>query len=161
MFFLCMSSNVFSQSIDECLTNLSGQWSGSLTYIDFSDDVTRSSIDCQMAATWKKQTLTISIGFTEPNGKVFYDKSKIKIKEKGAQFVYNGSRYTVKEIEPRNSSKGWRITATTTAKDNQKEAAIRLILELSDEQFTMTKEVKYLNSEEYFIRNTYSFIRIN
>jgi hypothetical protein len=96
----------------------------------------------------------IILQFSYPNEPKANSKEKISIAKDGKQLNKN----MVKSRQ--EMSVGLvKITTENQGKDNNKKALIRNTYLLGTNQFIISKEVKFENSEEWLKRNEYSFER--
>ncbi len=145
-----------AQITAEDFKKINGQWKGTLTYTDYSDDATKTTLKVSMDFNWLKKHGKITTTFLEPNGTEIQDKSKIKSKKKGTKIIYDGNSYLVKEFETQNNSDGWKLLLIGDGKDNGKNASIKQTFLFKKNQLSITKEISY-NKSNYFIRNIYAF----
>ena len=146
-----------AQQISEYIHQIVGQWSGILTYIDYSDDSSQTMLNCQMKASWNNNKGTISLGFEEPNGKMIYDKVKIKLFSDQKRVKFDGVVYTIDNFRIDQSVGHWTLVLIAPGQDNHKPAMIRQSIVLEIDKLSLIKEVKYDDSLEYFTRNSYNF----
>lgn len=135
------------------LEPLMGEWTGSLTYIDYS-----SSKPYTMPAN-----LIVSQGKNQDQFLLFYaypkepkanNKEKLKISDGGQQL--NNHPVISKQDLPDGELE---ITTEYSGRDNNKAALIRHIYTLGKDVFIVKKVVKFENSEAWLERNIYSFSR--
>ncbi len=159
--FLIVSTFCFqlnSQTVsNEELQKIAGHWKGQLTYTDYQDDVSQSKLGCGLKAKCRNNDCTLWFLFTEPDGRIVKDKTKIKLKRNGTTFVLGKESYKV--LEFKKEKEGWNLMATTTGKDNNKTSEIKQEISSTKKNFTIKKMVKYEGSKSYFERNRYSFTR--
>ena len=140
------------------LQKLAGDWEGTLTYTDFSDDISQSTLGCLMTASWNGNTGVIKVGFTEPNGQIIYDKTKIKLTNGGREIKFDGEKYLVDSFK-NDESGNWSLVMSCISRDNNRQATIRQIIKYESTTLTLIKKVRYDDSIEFFIRNRYDFKR--
>lgn len=157
MLFIFLIGNLTGQTLQDHFSQLEGEWSGTLTYTDFSDDLSTSTLICSMNAEWEKNKGIISIGFEEPNGKVYYDKAKIKIYDDDKSVKFDGVLYSIDEFTNDTSMDNWKLILTTIGKDNRRSALIKQSIVLEGERLSLIKEIKYDGTDEFFTRNIYNF----
>ena len=127
------------------------RWEGTLTYKDYQSGK-QETIDATMQFKIKGDKLIRNIQYTyEPNKN---NKSTVKIKKNGTYF---GNEKVLNFTE----ENGTKILITTyKSRDNGKKADIFITHTLTDSTYTVTKEVSYLDSEEKFVRNVYSYTKL-
>lgn len=145
-----VTSNEFQQLV--------GEWDGSLTYVDYRDDKSNIKLKCNMIASWKGNKGTIKIGFTEPNGKIIYDKVKLNLLKQGKVVKFDGEKYQVNSLK---KVKGFQLVMSCISKDNNRVADIKQFLNINESSITITKKVKYKGTEDFFLRNEYVLNRVN
>ncbi len=141
------------------LEQMTGQWEGTLTYTDYRDDTATSTLKCKMNGAWTGKKGIINIGFTEPNGEVIYDKSSLKLLKQGKRMKFENKVYEIDSFEQNENSGGWELSMSRSGKDNNRKAKIKQRISYSATVLAITKEVKYDNTANFFVRNTYLFKR--
>jgi len=154
----CFQLNSQSVSTEE-LKKIAGNWNGQLTYTDYQDDVSQSTLDCGLKAKCRNNECTLWFLFTEPDGRIVKDKTKLKLKESGMTFVLGKESYKV--VEFKKDETQWNLIAVAKGKDNYIDSEIKQEISFSEKKFTIKKMVKYEGSESYFERNRYSFTMNN
>ena len=153
------SASLSSQSISETVEQITGHWVGTLTYTDYQDDTTQTTLACKMSASWKKNKGKISIGFEEPNGKIYYDKTIIKILSGDSRALFDGSQYDIESFDIGDQTDHWTLVLNRNGKDNRKSALIRQSIVYEGDRISLIKEVQYQNTATSFVRNSYLFRR--
>lgn len=152
-----MSYCLIAQSISpSVLKKMEGKWDGQLTYTDYQDDTSQTTLKCMMEAKWNKKKGFITFIFVEPDGRIIKDKTKIKLKKDGTQLVFD-AKYRIVDFSQNEIGKSWKLTLGTVGKDNNRDADITSVINLSKTQLTITKLVKYKETDNYFERNRYVF----
>lgn len=133
------------------LKKLVGSWAGTLTYTDYSDDKTQSTLPAKLEIVDLKDSLGFNYTYTEPNGKLVTDKSSLRFYTEGDKLGIDGETWFLSEVRRR----GIRLTliADKDATDNNKEAEIRKIITIGPSTLNIIKQVKYKGAKDYFIRN--------
>jgi len=132
---------------------LIGDWTGSLTYMDYSSNKPYT-MPSNLLVKQGSNEYQIILQFSYPNEPKANSKEKISIAKDGKQLNKN----MVKSRQ--EMSVGLvKITTENQGKDNNKKALIRNTYLLGTNQFIISKEVKFENSEEWLKRNEYSFER--
>lgn len=133
------------------LKPLLGEWTGSLTYIDYSSNKPFTMPANLMVKQGKNENeFLLFINYpNEPNAN---STDKIKISKNGSQINNNSV-----QSKQRLSDEKVEIITENFGKDNNKKALIRNIYILGKTQFVIRKEVKFENSDEWLMRNEYSY----
>ena len=132
---------------------LLGEWTGTLTYIDYSSNkpyTMPANLTVKQGKN-ENQLLLVIIYPKEPKAN---SRDKIKISKNGQ--LLNGK--TVKSNE-KLSNGLTQITTEYSGKDNNKNALIRNVYIFGENQFEIRKEVKFENSDEWLVRNEYNYNR--
>ncbi|MBT8236739.1 MAG: hypothetical protein KJO04_11145 [Bacteroidia bacterium] len=135
------------------LTMISGEWQGSLTYMDYSTNkpfTMPANVTVEQGKNEYQVQLLISYP-KEPNAN---SKDKIKISKDG--LLINKIRVTTREVLP---NKVVKITSEYEGKDNNKSALLKKVYIFGPKQFIIRKEVKFDDAEDWLMRNEYSFKR--
>lgn len=161
LLFLCASLNSHGQSSEGStaenklmpteLKPLIGDWKGTLTYLDYSSGEPYS-MPINLKAETGKNDNQLKIFYTYPKEPKANSAGKIMLSKNGQKL--NGKPITSKE---RLSNGAIQITTESMGKDNRQKATIRIVYYLSNQQFTMKKEVRFENTKEWIRRNEYSF----
>lgn len=155
VFALLVYTNNYSQNIvttDE-LKTLLGEWTGSLTYKDYSTNNPFTMPANLIVKNGKNNNqLILNINYPkEPNAN---SKDKIGLSKDGTQL--NKHDINSKENLPNGDIQ---ITTKYSGKDNGEKALIKNIYILGASEFIIRKEVKFENSSDWLMRNEYSFSR--
>ena len=130
-----------------------GDWTGSLTYIDYSSNepyTMPADVTVKQGQTKNK----LSLNFKYPNEPNANSQGQISISKKGDKI---NKEIIVSKRELSNEQ--LEIITEYNGKDNKKKALIRNKYILGSKQFVIRKEVKFENSNEWIMRNEYSFER--
>jgi hypothetical protein len=137
----------------EDLQILIGEWTGSLTYIDYSSNkpyTMPANLNVKQGKN-ANQLLLFNIFPNEPKAN---SKDKIILSKDG--MALNKKNVRAKE---RMSDGTIQITTEFMGNDNKKKALIRNIYILGDNQFVIRKEVKFENTSEWLKRNEFNYKR--
>ncbi len=149
--------SLMAQSVSpSALKQIERNWEGKLTYTDYQDDVSKSTLNCKMEARWKNKKGLLTFIFVEPNGSIVRDRTKIKLKKGGTQLVYD-IKFEVLDFSPDKTNQGWKLTIGAQGKDNNRNAEIKNVITFSQAQLTIIKLVKYAGTDRFFERNRYAF----
>lgn len=128
-----------------------GDWKGTLTYLDYSSNEPFSMpANLNIKGGKKENQLVMYVSF--PNEPHANNKEKIKVSRDGSKL--NGHKVSSRE-ELKNGDV--QITTEHSGKDNRKKALIRNVYVFGENNFSMKKEVKFINSEDWIVRNEYKF----
>lgn len=155
VFTFLLSQADYSQNVilPEDLNVISGEWKGTLTYLDYSTNKAfKMPANVTVEEGKNEYQVLILINYTEePNAN---SKEKIKISKDGLQV--NKTAVKSRQIL---ASKEVQITTEYLGKDNNKNALIRNVYILGPERFITRKEVKFDESGDWLMRNEYNFVR--
>ena len=155
IFALLFSIKNYSQNIvtKDDLQILHGKWTGTLTYIDYSSNKPYT-MPANLIVEQGKNENQILLFNNYPNEPKANSKDKIKISK-------NGELLDNKKVKSKEKLADNQIQIITeySGKDNKKKALIRNIYIIGEKQFVIRKEVKFNNSEEWIVRNKYSYNR--
>lgn len=132
---------------------LLGDWTGTLTYIDYSSNKP-FTMPANLRVEQGKNENQLLLFINYPNEPHANSKDKIMISKDGSQL----NKIDIKSKE-RLESGQVRITTEYRAKDNNKEALIRNVYILRKEQFIIRKEVRFEDLNEWLKRNEYNYKR--
>lgn len=145
----------YSQSIvtTDDLKTLLGEWTGTLTYTDYSSNKPFTMPANLIVKQGKNDhQLLLDINYPkEPNAN---SKDMIKISKDGTQL--NKFNIISKQDLPNEQIQ---IITQYTAKDNGKKALIKNIYIIGTSDFLIRKQVKFENSEDWLMRNEYKYSR--
>ena len=139
--------------LPEDLKMLLGDWSGSLTYMDYSSDKPYT-MPANLKVKHGKNKYQFTLLFMYPNEPKANSKGKIMVSKNGEEL--NKKSVKSKQVLPNGQIQ---ITTEYDGKDNNKNALIRNLYVLGSHQFVIKKEVKFKNSDEWLMRNEYHFER--
>lgn len=143
------TQNNISLSDFESLNNTS--WKGTLTYKDYQSGK-QETIPCTMQLKIEGGKIVFNQQYTyEPNKN---NRSSVRIKKNGTYF----GNEKVLSFTKENGTKT--LVTIYQSRDNGKKADMFITHILTDSTYTVTKEVSYLDSDEKFVRNTYSYTKI-
>ncbi len=135
------------------LNTLLGEWTGTLTYINYSDN-TPFTMPANLTVSQGKNENQLLLMINYPNEPNANSKDKIKISKNGTQL--NKTDVKSKEILPNGQVQ---ITTEYIGKDDNKKALIKNVYIIGTNQFIIRKEVKFQNSDEWLMRNEYKYMR--
>ena len=162
-FAFLFSSQVIAQKSNSLITEntvgpedieiILGDWTGSLTYIDYSSNEPYT-MPADVTVKQGKNKNKLILNFKYPNEPNANSKGQISISKKGDK-INKGIVVSKREL----SNEQLEIITEYNGKDNKKKALIRNKYILGSKQFVIRKEVKLENSNEWVMRNEYSFVR--
>ncbi len=130
-----------------------GEWTGSLTYIDYSSNKPYT-MPANLRVEQGKNENQLVLFYTYPNEPKANSKEKISISKNGSEL-----NKSVVKSKQRVSDQQIKITTEHTGKDNNMEALIRNIFILGEDTFIIRKEVRFSATSEWLMRNEYNFKR--
>lgn len=145
----------YSQSIvtTDDLKTLLGEWTGTLTYIDYSSNKP-FTMPANLIVKQGKNNHQLLLNINYPKEPNANSKDKIKISKDGTQL----NKLDI--ISKQDLANGQiQITTQYTGKDNGKKALIKNIYIIGTSDFIIRKEVKFENSEDWLMRNEYKYSR--
>ena len=155
IFALLFSIKNYSQNIvtKDDLQILLGKWTGTLKYIDYGSNKPYT-MPANLIVEQGKNENQILLFNNYPNEPKANSKDKIKISK-------NGELLDNKKVKSKEKLADNQIQIITeySGKDNKKKALIRNIYIIGEKKFVIRKEVKFNNSEEWIVRNKYSYNR--
>lgn len=152
---LLFSFTMYGQNtiLSEDLNMLLGEWTGSLTYMDYSSNKPYT-MPANVRVEQGKNEKQLLLFITYPNEPNANSRNKITVSKNGLQL--NKKEVTSKQIMPNQQVK---ITTEYEGKDNNQKALIKNIYLLGKNEFLIRKEVKFESSEDWLIRNEYKYTR--
>ena len=155
LFAFIFSTHIQAQNtvIPDDIKSLIGEWTGSLTYIDYSSGKPYTMPTNVMISEGKNEYQLV-LFYSYPKEPKANNKEKIKISSDGSQL--NNHPVISKQKLPEGQIE---IITEYSGKDNNKAALIRNIYTLGKDVFIVKKVVKFENSEAWLERNIYSFSR--
>ena len=137
----------------EDISSAIGEWTGTLTYMNYSDG-TPFSMPAKATISIGKNSNELDLYYVYPNEPHANSSGKLRITKNGHQF--NGHKVVSKSIMPDGQLQ---IVTEHNGKDNKQKATINNIYTLSVNQLIISKKVTYKKSGETIIRNEYRFER--
>jgi len=132
-----------------------GDWTGSLTYVDYSSNEPYT-MPADVTVRQGKNKNKFTLNFKYPNEPNANSKGQISISKKGdkinTEIVVSKRKLSNEQLE---------IITEYNGKDNKKKALISNKYILSTKQFVIRKEVRFENSNEWVMRNEYRFKRLD
>ncbi|MBT8273180.1 MAG: hypothetical protein KJO77_05200 [Bacteroidia bacterium] len=130
-----------------------GEWTGSLTYIDYSSNKPYT-MPANLKVEQGKNQNQLLLKYIYPNEPKANSKDKIK-------FSKSGDLINNKIVKSKQALENGQLQITTeySGKDNNKTALIRNLFILGENQFIIRKEVKLNDSDGWITRNEYNFKR--
>lgn len=135
------------------LNILLGEWTGTLTYIDYSSNKP-FTMPANLIVKEGKNENQLLLFINYPNEPNANSKDKIRISKNGSQLNKNDVK-----SKQRLSNGQVQITTEYLGKDNNMKALIKNVYILGKNLFVIRKEVKFENSKDWLIRNEYKYIR--
>ena len=135
------------------LTMISGEWQGSLTYIDYGTNKPYT-MPANVTVEQGKNEYQVQLLYKYPNEPNANSKGRIKISKDG--LLVNKTKVTTREVLEKQVVK---ITSEYEGKDNNKSALIKNVYIFGPKQFIIRKEVKFDDAADWLMRNEYTFKR--
>ena len=140
----------------EHLKVFEGEWTGTLSYLNYADDKKMVDLTLKMEATFDGKSLKFDYFYNEGNGRI--EKRNGNFKLKGDQVIFNGK--WKKEKAYIQGLDQWQLFLSSEGKDNNRPALFKKHVEVSPNEIVVTKMVKYLDADgDYFLRNKHVFKR--
>lgn len=137
----------------EELNVLIGHWSGSLTYTNYSDG-TPFSMPAELEIQTGKNNYQLVLFKSYPKEPKANNKDIIKYSKDGTKI--NNAPITSFERLPNQQFK---VITETLGKDDRKKALIKNVYSFGKSNLVIRKEVKFIGTEDWFVRNEYKFTR--
>lgn len=130
---------------------LLGDWTGGLTYIDYSSKKP-FSMPANLTVTQGKNKNQFVLNFIYPNEPKANSKDKILVSK-------SGDKLNDKVVKSKRvlSNGNVEIITEYEGKDNNEKALIRNVYLVASNQFVIIKEVKFEKSNDWLKRNEYNF----
>lgn len=132
---------------------LMGEWTGTLTYMDYSSSKP-FTMPANLTVEQGKNENQLVLFNSYPNEPHANSKDKIQISKDGSQV----NNIDIKSVEAMPDGQ-IQIMTTYIGKDNKKRAQIRNVYNIGNSRFVIRKEVKFENSENWLVRNEYKYVR--
>lgn len=132
---------------------LIGDWTGSLTYVDYSSGQP-FTMPANVKVEQGKNENQFILFYAYPNEPKANNKEKVTISNKGSK-INGNDLISSKSLNTDETQ----FTTESPGKDNNKKALIRNIYVVGEERFLIRKEVRFEGSEEWLKRNEFSFKR--
>lgn len=141
------------------LKNLAGDWTGELEYLDYQNDKSKTRLKLRSTNTVAGGKVSQAIVYIEPNGKEIKSGGSFALSADGMQIVEEKMRWTITKNSFDKQTKTRTIVYETKWKDNDRNADLRETMIIGENEFSVTKEVRYENTSEFFVRNTHRYTR--
>lgn len=141
------------------LKNLAGNWEGELEYLDYQNDKSRTRLKLRSFNTVKDGKVSQAIVYIEPNGKEVKSSGAFALSPNGREIVEEKIKWTITKNSFDKKAKTRAIVYETNWKDNDRTADLRETMIIGENEFSVTKEVRYENTADFFVRNTHRYKR--
>jgi len=141
------------------LKNLTGNWEGELEYLDYQNDKSKTRLKLRSLNTVKDGKVPQQIVYVEPNGKEVKSGGSFALSPDGRQIVEEKMKWTITKNSFDKRTKTRTIVYETKWRDNDRNADLRETMIIGKNEFYVTKEVRYENTTNFFVRNTHSYKR--
>ena len=152
-FFFASLANTQTSIAPEELNVLLGNWSGSLTYTNYSDG-SSFSMPAELEIKQGKNKNQLRLLTSYPNEPNANSKGMIKLSKDGTQ-INNESITSIEKL----ANSATQITTEYQGKDDRKNARIKNIYIIAKATLIIRKEVKFEGAENWIMRNEYSYAR--
>lgn len=144
---------------DKELKNLVGNRQGELEYLDYQNDKSKTRLKLRSLNTFKDGKFSQEIVYIEPNGKEVKSGGSFALSLDGRQIVEEKMKWTITKNRFDKRAKTRTIVYETKWKDNDRNADLRETMIIGENEFSVTKEVRYENTTDFFVRNTHRYTR--
>jgi len=141
------------------LKNLAGNWDGELEYLDYQNDKSKTRLKLRSLNTVAGGKVSQEIVYIEPNGKEIKSGVSFALSSDGLLIVEEKMKWTITKNLCDKQGKTRTIVYETKWKDNNRNADLRETMIIGENEFSVTKEVRYENTTDFFVRNTHRYTR--
>ena len=141
------------------LKNLTGNWDGELEYLDYQNDKSKTRLKLRSLNTVAGGKVSQEILYIEPNGKKIKIGGSFALSSDGLLIVEEKMKWTITKNLFDKRAKTRTIVYETKWKDNNRNADLRETMIIGENEFSVTKEVRYENTTDFFVRNTHRYTR--
>ena len=132
-----------------------GQWTGTLEYLDYSDNRTRQKLAVSLTSQKSGEGLEYRFSYVEPNGKkVEGDTTRLTLQENGRKLKINEEEWRVADIK-RDAGRKLEVVLTRQGMDNKKPAELRRSWIRARDTLTIRTEARTDKEEKSLVRNEY------
>ena len=139
----------------EHLQVFEGEWTGSLTYLNYGDDKTLVTLPLRTEASMDAKGVRFNYYFTEPSGSIEERKDRLYFRD--GKLMFSG-KWEIVSSEAKDLQ-NWTMELKKSGKDNNKDSDFKESIIVTPDKITVTKMVKYRDGDAYFMRNQYVFER--
>lgn len=150
---LCIYGNAQNKITSQDLKILIGEWTGTLTYMDYSTNEP-FTMPANVTVKEGKNENQLFLFNEYPNEPQANDKSKVTISKDGK--AINGNNLLSKKQLDTGETQ---FTTESEGKDDNKKALIRNVYVIGEKSFIIRKEVKFENKDNWLMRNEFSYTR--
>lgn len=141
------------------LEPLSGDWTGTLKYLDYSDDSTLVVLNARMSAKQDGEVVKMTMTVVEPNGEEHPTESEWSVSRDGRKVNWNGKSWFVSD--KKTTDNGTTIVFQGPGMDDDKSAQIMNVLYIGhQDSCILRKQVLYDGGGREFVRSEYRFGRV-
>lgn len=142
----------------EALTPLEGEWTGSLSYLDYGDNETRVTLPTTVDFTRTNKGLSYTYVYTEPNGQTIEDEGVLMLL--GDNRVRMGDDlFEVGSVMLDKAGRLHTLVMSQSGEDNNRPGVFFHTIRVDGDRLVMEKAVLLDGATESFVRNEYSFQR--
>jgi len=127
-------------------------WKGQLSYLDYSsEELSKIPVAIQVD---EPNGLTLGYSIRYPGETQYNSREEIEISHDGRKL--NDGLISARK---RDDNGDLMLVTTYQGKDDNRRADIRVTYVIGDRAFSISKEVRFENESDYFLRNQYSLVR--
>ena len=136
------------------LNRLSGNWIGTLEYLDYKDNTSRTRLKTTLTCELAGNELQATFSYVEPSGKsVPGDPTKWMLIGDGSRIRIGTEEWALQS----HSDTEWVLSRDGT--DNNKPATLRRVISVRENRLQIRNEVRYSNAAESLTRNEYTLTK--
>ncbi|MEQ8713142.1 MAG: hypothetical protein RIC80_08990 [Cyclobacteriaceae bacterium] len=151
---ILISASAQAQLTTDNLNAIVGEWTGTLTYLNYRDDKTLVTLPVEVTATNAGKSIDLIMIFEEPGGGTERRTDKIKLKKN--QIVFSGDWDLGGATVQDNNH--WEVEMSKEGMDNNLKSDFLQIMKVTNDDILITKKVRYRGGE-FFMRNEYKLKR--
>lgn len=139
---------------------LLGKWEGELQYLDYRDDETFISLPATMQCEPNEtgSALVLAYSYGEPDGRRVDGREVLRLGRDGGEIFFDG-RWRVEAASLDSAAERYEVLLVGTGLDNERSAAFRKTILREGTELSITKEVRYEDEDDFFLRNRHVFAR--
>lgn len=145
------------QEVFSFFSGLSGKWTGTLEYVDYSDDSSRTTLP--LNASWKNKADSVFFVATydEGKGKFVTDSTWFYILPDGKHLRKDGKDWYISLYLP--GEKETILVAEIQWTDNNKDCQLRERYSFTGNSLSIQRDVRYFGQTDFFRRHEFKIVR--